>query len=168
MKPLGLLLSGVGVVFGAGLALGSRRRSQPFLGEAEDAAIATTEPLFPVAQNDLSGTDRRIIAALNLAWSRGARFVVTDAMRTEADQLRHLEDGTTTILDSLHLDGLAVDVAPMRDDGQPEMHDLAQFRALAPRIKEAAEDLQVPLRWLPDFEPEKHDYFHWYIRRGDA
>jgi peptidoglycan L-alanyl-D-glutamate endopeptidase CwlK len=87
-------------------------------------------------------------------------FTVLEGRRTVARQKQLMAAGATRTMNSRHLTGHAVDVAPVingkvRWDG-PLYHQLALV------IKKAAAELEVPIQWGGDWRSFK-DGPHWEL-----
>lgn len=93
-------------------------------------------------------------------------FMVVEGLRSPAQQAKLLRERRTTTLNSRHLSGHAVDLAPLADvddDGDLEVswrwHD---FHRLAPVIKSVCVELGVHLEWGGDWRDFK-DGPHWQL-----
>jgi peptidoglycan L-alanyl-D-glutamate endopeptidase CwlK len=113
----------------------------------------------------MQGVHPELVAVMHRALETSPiDFAVVSGKRTAAEQEELVRQGFSECsanagCRSKHLDGLALDVAPVFN-GDIELRDHAKFRELAPHIKAAAEELGVPVRWLGDV-PELADLFHW-------
>jgi peptidoglycan L-alanyl-D-glutamate endopeptidase CwlK len=87
-------------------------------------------------------------------------FTVLEGVRTIARQRELLKIGATTTLNSRHLTGHAVDLAPIR--GKKVYWDWPLYHELAKVVKAAAAAEQVPLQWGGDFRTFK-DGPHWEL-----
>lgn len=87
-------------------------------------------------------------------------FTVLEGMRTLATQKKYLAIGATRTLNSRHLTGHAVDVAPVVD-GKVRW-DWPLYRELALVIKKAAADEGVKIQWGGDWRSLK-DGPHWEL-----
>ena len=88
-------------------------------------------------------------------------FTVLEGMRTLSRQRKLLSQGATTTLNSRHLTGHAVDIAPLVDGGVswhwPHYHQLAPF------VWKAARDVHVEgLEWGGDWKSFP-DGPHWQL-----
>ena len=57
----------------------------------------------------------------------------------------------TWTLDSKHIDGLAVDLAPLNKDGSIDWNDLVKFDRISKAMFKAAEELGIKIRWGADW-----------------
>lgn len=89
-------------------------------------------------------------------------FKVLEGLRTLARQKVLLAQGATTTLNSRHLTGHAVDVAPVIN-GKVSW-DWPLYHKMAPVIKAAAKELGVKIEWGGDWKSFK-DGPHWQIAR---
>jgi peptidoglycan L-alanyl-D-glutamate endopeptidase CwlK len=87
-------------------------------------------------------------------------FTVLEGLRTEARQKQLLQQGATKTMNSRHLTGHAVDLAPMLN-GQVSW-DWPLYHRLAKTVKSAAELEKVPLTWGGDWRTFK-DGPHWEL-----
>lgn len=87
-------------------------------------------------------------------------FTVLEGMRTLATQKKYMASGATRTMNSRHLTGHAVDVAPVI--GGKVRWDWPLYYKLAEIIKKAAADEQVPLQWGGDWRSFK-DGPHWEL-----
>lgn len=89
-------------------------------------------------------------------------FVVVEGKRTEERQTVLVERGSSRTMNSRHLTGHAVDIAPLV--GNKVSWDWADYYPLADAIKKAAELEGVPIEWGGDWRTFK-DGPHWQLPR---
>lgn len=89
-------------------------------------------------------------------------FAVVEGLRTLERQKQLLKAGATTILNSRHITGHAVDLVPVLD-GKPRW-DWPLYRKLAPFIQAAARAEDVPLEWGGEWT-KFPDAPHWQLPR---
>jgi peptidoglycan L-alanyl-D-glutamate endopeptidase CwlK len=87
-------------------------------------------------------------------------FTVLEGLRTLQRQKRLMAEGATRTMNSRHLTGHAVDIAPMI--GGTIRWDWPLYHELAPIIKKAAADLEIPITWGGDWKSFK-DGPHWEL-----
>lgn len=87
-------------------------------------------------------------------------FTVLEGLRTEARQKQLLDLGATKTMNSRHLTGHAVDLAPMV--GGTVRWDWPLYHQLAVIVKEAAKAENVPIQWGGDWRTFK-DGPHWEL-----
>lgn len=87
-------------------------------------------------------------------------FTVLEGVRTLARQKELHAKGATTTMKSRHLDGHAVDLAPVID-GEVRW-DWPLYFKLAEIVKQAAKDEHVPIEWGGDWKTFK-DGPHWQL-----
>ncbi len=87
-------------------------------------------------------------------------FTVLEGMRTLATQKKYMASGATRTMNSRHLTGHAVDIAPFID-GKIRW-DWPLYYKLAEIIKKAAADEGVPITWGGDWRSFK-DGPHWEL-----
>lgn len=87
-------------------------------------------------------------------------FTILEGLRTKQRQAELVAQGASTTMNSRHLTGHAVDVAPWINGGiswhWPHYYPLAEC------IKECAKDLNVPIEWGGDWKRFK-DGPHWQL-----
>ena len=81
-------------------------------------------------------------------------------LRTPERQLELYQSGASQTLDSYHLTGKAVDVAPWPLDWD----DIESFKSFAVYVKEMAETLDIEVEHGGDWRNFK-DYPHWQLPR---
>jgi peptidoglycan L-alanyl-D-glutamate endopeptidase CwlK len=89
-------------------------------------------------------------------------FTVLEGLRTLERQRQLLAQGRSQILNSRHLTGHAVDIAPL-ENGQPTW-DWPAYGRLSEIIKQAARDVGVPVEWGGDWTSFR-DGPHWQLPR---
>ncbi len=87
-------------------------------------------------------------------------FTVLEGMRTLAKQKQYMAAGATRTMNSRHLTGHAVDIAPVI--GGVVRWDWPLYHQLALVVKKAAADLEVPIQWGGDWRSFK-DGPHWEL-----
>lgn len=102
-----------------------------------------------------------IVQVMNLAISRSpVDFTVLEGLRTVERQKHLVATGASKTMNSRHLTGHAIDIAPL--DSGVVSWDWPLYHKLAPVIKEAAEELGVDLEWGGDWTSFK-DGPHWQL-----
>jgi peptidoglycan L-alanyl-D-glutamate endopeptidase CwlK len=87
-------------------------------------------------------------------------FTVLEGVRTVAQQKDNVAKGVSTTMRSRHLTGHAVDLAPLANGKVSWEWDL--YHKLAPAVKQAAKELNVPIEWGGDWKTFK-DGPHWQL-----
>jgi peptidoglycan L-alanyl-D-glutamate endopeptidase CwlK len=87
-------------------------------------------------------------------------FTVLEGLRTLERQKQLMASGATRTMNSRHLTGHAVDVAPLIN-GEVRW-DWPLYHQLAAVIKKAAMELEVPIQWGGDWRSFK-DGPHWEL-----
>ena len=87
-------------------------------------------------------------------------FTVLEGMRTLARQKQLFKEGATRTMNSRHLTGHAIDVAPLVN-GQVRW-DWPLYAKLAAHIKQAAKEVGVAIEWGGDWKTFK-DGPHWQL-----
>lgn len=87
-------------------------------------------------------------------------FTVLEGVRTLAQQKKYYAAGATRTMNSRHLTGHAVDIAPYID-GKVRW-DWPLYHELAKVVKKCAVDLGIPITWGGDWKSFK-DGPHWEL-----
>ena len=120
---------------------------------------------FSVRSRDrMQGLHPDIVAVMELAIQRTPiDFTVLEGMRTVERQRALVARGASKTMNSRHLTGHAIDIAPLLN-GKVSW-DWPLYHQLAPVIKQAARDLGVSLEWGGDWKNFK-DGPHWQLSWG--
>tara|TARA_R110000782_G_scaffold218427_1_gene305824 strand:- start:34342 stop:34845 length:504 start_codon:yes stop_codon:yes gene_type:complete len=109
----------------------------------------------------LKGLHPDLVSVMTLALERSTLdFTVLEGVRTMERQRQLVDKGASTTLNSRHLTGHAVDVAPYADGSVS--WDWPLYHKLSPIIKKAADDLGVDIEWGGDWTSFK-DGPHWQL-----
>ena len=96
----------------------------------------------------LSGVHPDLIAVVKLAISKSkVDFTVLEGIRSPVRQMQLYKAGKSTTLNSRHITGHAVDLAPW-----PISWEWEDFYPIADAMKDAAEELEVSLEWGGDWK----------------
>ena len=87
-------------------------------------------------------------------------FTVLEGLRTLARQQRYVASGASRTMRSRHLTGHAVDIAPWVGGAVSWAWPL--YHKLAPAVKQAAKECDVPVEWGGDWRSFK-DGPHWQL-----
>jgi peptidoglycan L-alanyl-D-glutamate endopeptidase CwlK len=110
----------------------------------------------------MKGVDSRLVAVVELAATYSpVKFIVTEGLRTVERQTQLVKQGASRTMNSKHLRGKAVDLAPIVD-GKVRW-DWPLFYPMADAMKKAALELKVPLQWGGDWRTFK-DGPHFEIK----
>lgn len=118
----------------------------------------------------LSSADEAILARIHPSLStvirRAAklspvRFKVLEGLRSVDRQRELVRKGASKTMNSRHLTGHAVDIAPIDDRGAVSW-DWPLYHKLAPAVKAAAKAEVVPIEWGGDWKSFK-DGPHWQL-----
>ena len=91
-------------------------------------------------------------------------FIVTEGLRTEVRQRQLMRAGASKTMNSKHLVGRAIDVAPII--GNKLAWDWPPFYIIAASMKQAAEELGVKIVWGGDWKSFK-DGPHYELAEGE-
>lgn len=98
------------------------------------------------SERHLVGVDARLVAVTRRALALSpVDFAVVDGLRTREEQAAHVQSGASWTLESRHLTGHAVDVAPWV--GGRARWDWGLFYRLAAAFHQAAALEGISLRW---------------------
>lgn len=114
---------------------------------------------------NLAGVHPDLVAVVDRALElTNVDFTVIDGLRSRAEQQKLVARGASKTMNSRHLTGHAVDIAPFVD-GKVSWH-WPDYYPLAGAIKTAAEELGVPIEWGGDWTSFK-DGPHWQLPWGE-
>lgn len=111
----------------------------------------------------MRGVDPRLVEVVRDAALRCPRkFIVVEGLRTVERQRQLYAQGrngdtrpkVTWTLASKHIDGKAVDLAPINPDGSIDWSDLKAFDAIAKAMFAASTHLEYPIRWGADWDAD--------------
>lgn len=137
----------------------------------EEDTIPPTVPdrkfqLSALSLKRLEGVDQRLVSVVKLAIQiTEVDFTVVEGVRSMARQRILYAEHKTETLNSRHITGHAVDLAPW-------VHNQiswawGDFNRLAPFILKAARDLDIPIEWGGNWTPpHMKDGPHWQIPWG--
>ena len=112
----------------------------------------------------LQGVHPDLVAVVRLAITLTAQdFRVIEGLRTRERQRYLVEKGASKTMNSRHLTGHAVDLAPIVD-GQVSW-DWKHFYPIADAMKQAAKIKGIPVEWGGDWVKFR-DGPHWQLPRG--
>lgn len=109
----------------------------------------------------LDGVHPDIVKVMKLAIGKSdLDFTVLEGVRSVARQKQLLAKGATKTMNSRHLTGHAVDIAPVIDGSVS--WDWPLYHRLAKTVKASAVELGIPLQWGGDWRTFK-DGPHWEL-----
>tara|TARA_R110000803_G_scaffold95085_1_gene162838 strand:- start:1693 stop:2073 length:381 start_codon:yes stop_codon:yes gene_type:complete len=98
---------------------------------------------------NLSGVHPDLVAVVKLAISITEQdFTVIEGIRNINRQRQLLKAGKSTTMNSRHITGHAVDMVPWPVD----WNDLKRFEVMSEAMKQAAEELDIPIVWGGDWK----------------
>jgi len=100
---------------------------------------------------NLNSVDARLalVASRALLYSK-VDFVIVEGRRSLERQRKLFEEGASLTMNSKHLEGLAIDVAAINEEGVS--YEWHYYELIAKAFDRAARELNIPLRWGGDFE----------------
>jgi len=117
--------------------------------------------LNPRSEKNLAGVHPKLVSVVRRAADvSDIEFMVIEGLRTIERQKQLVAKGASKTMNSKHITGHAVDLAPMVD-GEIRW-DWPLFHKLAPIIKQAAKDMGVNITWGGDWRSFA-DGPHWEI-----
>ena len=120
-----------------------------------------TYALGATSLSRLEGVHPDIVKVVKLAITKSdLDFTVLEGRRTVERQKQLFAKGATKTMNSRHLTGHAVDIAPVIDGAVS--WDWPLYHRLAKTVKAAAAELNVPLTWGGDWKTFK-DGPHWEL-----
>ena len=125
------------------------------------------QPLDQKSEYKLVGVHPDLVAVVRLAaLTAPVPFVVLEGLRSLERQKQLVASGDSQTLRSRHLKatngyGHAVDIAPLGANGQISWA-WPLYHRLAPAVKQAAEELHIPVEWGGDWTSFK-DGPHWQL-----
>lgn len=117
--------------------------------------------LGPTSESRLLGVHADLVRVVRRAAELSeVEFVVLEGLRTAERQRQLYAKGATKTLNSRHLTGHAVDIAPWI--GGKVSWDWPAYIELAPTVKRAADEVGVPVEWGGDWASFR-DGPHWQL-----
>lgn len=109
----------------------------------------------------LQGVHSDLVAVVNLAIQLTKQdFTVVQGLRSKQQQASAVKSGNSWTMRSRHLSGHAVDVVPHPVDWE----DLSKFKLIRDAFFQAAQQLDIPIRWGGDWNEDGS--YHDEIKRG--
>lgn len=108
----------------------------------------------------LVGVNEKMVAIVKRAIEISeVDFMVVEGLRTLKRQEELYAQGRTKpgkivtwTMKSKHIEGLAVDIAPINSDGQIAWNDLKKFDKMAEAMFKASKELNINIRWGRDWD----------------
>lgn len=130
---------------------------------ASTAAPPAKFRLGATSQARLKGVHPNLVKVVEEAIKRTPiDFTVLEGLRTKERQKQLVAKGASKTMNSYHITGHAVDIAPLVDG--KVTWDWKYYNQLAPVIKQVAKELGVNITWGGDWKSFK-DGPHWQIPR---
>lgn len=109
-----------------------------------------TYSLSQRSREKLKGVHPDLVAVIEAAIQKTPiDFAVIEGLRTKERQAQLVAKGASKTMNSRHITGHAVDIAPMVD-GEIRW-DWPLYHQIAPVVKECAKELNVPIVWGGDW-----------------
>ena len=104
------------------------------------------------SERNLEGVHADLVRVVRRA-AKKADFIVTEGLRTVARQKQLVAAGASKTMNSRHITGHAIDVAALV--GGKVRWDWPLYANIAKHMKQAADDLKVPIIWGGDWRTFK-------------
>lgn len=106
--------------------------------------------------DNLKGVHPDLVKVVHRALAMSEQdFVVIEGVRTKEKQAEYIKKGASKTMNSRHLTGHAVDLYPYMGNGKLEMNDWSIFRKVANAMKQASQELNIPIVWGGDWKKFK-------------
>ncbi|HDL8053539.1 M15 family metallopeptidase [Yersinia enterocolitica] len=111
--------------------------------------------LGQISEHNLRGVHPDLVLIVRRALTLSTiDFRVIEGVRTVDRQRQLVRNGSSKTLNSRHLTGHAVDLAPMINNQIP-WEDWSVFHQVAQAMKQAAKEMELPLQWGGDWKTFK-------------
>ena len=116
--------------------------------QAEKPVVQSKWELSQRSLDRLKGVDSRLVAVVKRAIQISKYdFMVVEGMRTIETQREYVKKGVSKTMNSYHLKGKAVDLAPLENGAIDWNNTKGQFDSVADAMMQAAKELNVKLTW---------------------
>lgn len=113
----------------------------------------------------LNGVDANLVKVVKRAIQISQYdFMVVEGLRTIETQKQYVAQGKSKTMNSYHLTGHAVDLAPLENGAIDWNNKKGQFDAVAKAMKQAAKELNVSIEWGGDWKTFV-DKPHFQVKR---
>ena len=129
-----------------------------FIGLSKEVVVNTpintiTHTLSERDVKRLEGVNTRLVDVVKRAIELSEYdFMVVEGLRTLETQKKYVAQGKSTTMNSRHIVGEAVDLAPLEHGTIDWNNSKGQFDAVAKAMKQAAKELNVKLTWGGDWK----------------
>ena len=111
-------------------------------------------------EEKLQGLHQDLVKLIQALDAAGQEFAIIEGMRTLERQRWLLKEKKTTTLNSRHLSGHAIDIAPVVNG--TISWNWKDFYPLEGAMKRGARELNIPIEWGGDWKTFK-DGAHWLL-----
>ena len=116
--------------------------------QVEKPVVQSKWELSQRSLDRLKGVDSRLVAVVKRAIQISKYdFMVVEGMRTIETQREYVKKGVSKTMNSYHLKGKAVDLAPLENRAIDWNNTKGQFDSVADAMMQAAKELNVKLTW---------------------
>ena len=121
----------------------------------ESGGIDKTSGNFKLSQRSLDrlkGVDANLVKVVKRAIQISQYdFMVVEGLRSKETQAEYVKKGVSKTMNSYHLTGHAVDLAPLENGAIDWNNKKGQFDAVAKAMNQAAKELNVQIEWGGDW-----------------
>ena len=121
----------------------------------ESGGIDKASGNFKLSQRSLDrlkGVDANLVKVVKRAIQISQYdFMVVEGLRSKETQAEYVKKGVSKTMNSYHLTGHAVDLAPLENGAIDWNNKKGQFDAVAKAMKQAAKELNVQIEWGGDW-----------------
>lgn len=126
------------------------------IDDSEKGSIEKNTGNFQLSQRSLdrlNGVDDRLVRVVKRAIQISPYdFMVVEGLRTKETQAKYVAQGKSKTMNSYHLTGHAVDLAPIENGVIDWNNKKGQFDEVARAMKKAANELGVKIEWGGDWK----------------
>lgn len=127
-----------------------------FIGMGVEKQEPTVKPKWQLSQRSLDrlkGVNANLVKVVKRAIEISEYdFMVVEGLRTIETQKEYVKKGVSKTMNSYHLTGHAVDLAPLENGAIDWNNTKGQFDSVAKAMKQAAKDLGVQIEWGGDWK----------------
>ena len=110
----------------------------------------------------LKGVHPDLVRVITVAAQSGPKFIVLEGIRSIDQQREYVKSGASWTMNSRHLTGHAVDIAPVDPESGKASFSWPLYYPLAKHMKAIAKQQGVPIEWGGDWTKHK-DGPHWQL-----
>lgn len=124
-----------------------------FVGMSETGTTKTNHSLTERDLTRLRGVNPDLVKVVKRAIEISEYdFMVVEGLRTKETQAEYVKKGVSKTMNSYHLTGHAVDLAPLENGAIDWNNKKGQFDSVAKAMKQASRELGVEIEWGGDWK----------------